>query len=49
MRVAKDITDLIGKTPLLALDRLYPGSNAKVFAKLELSIPCPSKTDPFSI
>ncbi len=30
MRVAKDVTELIGKTPVLALDRLYSDSGAKV-------------------
>ncbi len=46
MRVAKDLTDLIGKTPLLALDRLYPDSDAKVFAKLELFNPMSVKDRP---
>ncbi len=46
MRVAKDLTDLIGKTPLLALDRLYPDSDAKVFAKLESFNPMSVKDRP---
>ncbi len=46
MRVAKDLTDLIGKTPLLALDRLYPDSKAKVLAKLELFNPMSIKDRP---
>ena len=46
MQIAKDITDLIGKTPILALDRLYDGYNAKVYAKLELFNPMSIKDRP---
>ena len=46
MRVAKDVTELIGKTPVLALDRLYSDSGAKVFAKLELLNPMSVKDRP---
>ncbi len=35
MQTVDDATQLIGKTPLLKLNRLFPGSN--VYAKLELS------------
>lgn len=39
MIIAKNITDLIGKTPLLELKRLFPDSKAKILAKLELFNP----------
>jgi cysteine synthase A len=46
MRVAKNLTELIGKTPMLALERLYPGSKAKVYVKLELFNPMSIKDRP---
>jgi cysteine synthase A len=46
MRVANDLTELIGQTPLLALDRLYPGAKAKVYAKLEMFNPMSNKDRP---
>ena len=46
MQIAKDLTDLIGKTPMLALDRLYAGYKAKVYAKLELFNPMSIKDRP---
>ncbi len=46
MKIAKDITELVGKTPMLALDRLYSGSKAKVYAKLELFNPMSIKDRP---
>jgi len=39
MIIAKNITDLIGKTPLLELKRLFPDSKARILAKLELFNP----------
>ena len=35
LRVADDITQLVGKTPLLKLRRIVPAGAADVFAKLE--------------
>ena len=46
MRVANDLTELIGQTPLLALDRLYPRAKAKVYAKLEMFNPMSNKDRP---
>ena len=46
MRVANDLTELIGQTPLLALGRLYPEAEAKVYAKLEMFNPMSNKDRP---
>lgn len=46
MRVASDLTGLIGQTPLMALDHLYPESKAKVYAKLEMFNPMSNKDRP---
>ena len=43
MKTAKDMTQLIGKTPLLALERLAPGK--KLLAKLECFNPLSSAKD----
>lgn len=37
--VTSDLTECIGRTPLLALERLFPDAPAAVFAKLELMNP----------
>jgi len=39
MFTAENVSDLIGRTPMLKLDRLFPGSNGKVLAKLECNNP----------
>ncbi len=45
LRVAEDITDLVGVTPMLRLKRLAPGGSADIFAKLEYLNPGGSVKD----
>ncbi len=45
LRVADDITDLVGETPMLRLKRLVPAGSAEVFAKLEYLNPGGSLKD----
>lgn len=45
MRVARDITKLIGRTPLVRLNRIPAGLEAQVVAKLESFNPCGSVKD----
>ncbi len=45
LRVAEDITELVGETPLLRLKRILPSDSADVFAKLEYLNPGGSVKD----
>ena len=39
MKIASNVTDLIGNTPLIRLNRIAAGAQAQVLAKLESLIP----------
>lgn len=45
LRVADDITQLVGQTPLLQLKKIVPSGSAEVFAKLEYLNPGGSVKD----
>jgi cysteine synthase A len=45
MRIANDITQLVGRTPLVRLHRLAPDLHAELVAKLESFNPCGSVKD----
>src|SRR5947209_11320167 len=45
LRVAEDITELVGQTPMLHLRRIVPPGSADVFAKLEYLNPGGSVKD----
>jgi len=49
MRIAKDVTELVGNTPLVRINRLSAGAAGDLVAKLEFYNPAHSVKDQFSL
>ena len=45
-KIAGDVTELIGNTPLVKINKLFPDSKATILAKLEFYNPASSVKDP---